>query len=194
MKVIGLTGSIGMGKSVLADQCRFLNIPVHDADQVVHALLQPKGAAFKPVSVAFPNVIINGEIDRKALGRIVFQDIKKRRLLESIMHPLVRQSSDAFVALCRKRREKLCILDIPLLFETGRDQDMHQIICTTAPAWIQKRRVLSRAGMTEEKFKQIKNAQIPDLYKRLQSDYIIRSCRGKRYTLNALKALKAKAI
>jgi dephospho-CoA kinase len=190
MIIIGLTGSIGMGKSVLAAQCRFLKIPVHDADAAVHAMMQPDGPAFDDVCAAFPTAMNSGKIDRAALGKIIFHDSDKRHILESIIHPLVRESSNHFVSQCYKRREKLCVLDIPLLFETGRDKDMDTVICTTAPSWVQQRRVLSRPNMSEEKFKQIKSAQIPDLYKRLRSDYIILSCRGHRHTLNALRAIK----
>ena len=179
-----------MGKSVLAAQAKSLGIPVHDADAVVHALMQPNGAAFDAVADHFPEVIVDGMIDRKALGKIVFHDVDKRHVLEGIIHPLVRQSSAFFVSLCRKHRHPFCILDIPLLFETGRDADMDYILCVSAPKFVQKRRVLSRPNMTEEKYNAIVKMQIPDYRKRAHSDRVILTARGKRHTLNALKKLK----
>ncbi len=190
MKIIGLTGSIGMGKSVLADQFRSIGVPVHDADAVVHALMKPNGLAFDDIKNAFPDVIINGEIDRKKLGQVVFNDDEKRSILEGILHPLVRQSSNHFIAQCRKRREKICVLDIPLLFETGRDKDVDVTLTVTAPKWVQRRRVLSRKNMTDDKFKSIVKTQMPDYRKRLMSDVVITSARGKRHTLNEIKKLK----
>lgn len=190
MKVIGLTGSIGMGKSTLAAQARHLGIPVHDADSCVHRLMQPDGRGFYAVAKSFPNVIVNGEIDRQKLGKIIFNDPEKRTILEDIIHPLVRAESRRFIALARKNRHQLCILDIPLLFETGRDQEMDSVITITAPSWIQSRRVLLRPNMTPQKFKKILASQMPDLQKRLRSDIVILSCRGRRHTLNALKQLK----
>jgi len=190
VKIIGLTGSIGMGKSILANQFRFIGVPVHDADKVVHDLMQPNGAAFVRVANQFPSVIENDKINRKALGKIVFHDAGKRVILENIIHPLVRQSSNHFIAMCRKRRDKICVLDIPLLFETGRDLDMDEIICVTAPLWIQKRRVMSRKNMTLNKFKSIVKTQLPDYRKRLMSDHLVISSHGKRHTLNAIKRIK----
>lgn len=190
MKVVGLTGSIGMGKSVLATQARSLGIPVHDADMVVHQLMQPDGAAFAQVQTHFPTAVIDGKIDRKALGTIVFHDPDKRAVLERIIHPLVRQSSAKFIALCRKHRHAFCILDIPLLFELGRDRDMDYIICVSAPKYVQQRRVLARPNMTLDKYNAIVKTQFPDYRKRLLSDRVILSSRGKRHTLNALKKLK----
>jgi dephospho-CoA kinase len=192
MKIIGLTGSIGMGKSTLAAQARALGIPVHDADACVHRLMQPDGVAFDAVQNVFPNAITNGEIDRKKLGKIVFDDSKKRKILESILHPLVRKESGKFIKLARKARHKICILDIPLLFETGRDQDMDEVITVSAPSWVQRRRVLSRDGMTVDKFESILQTQIPDNKKRVRSDHVILSCRGKRHSLNGLKKIKNK--
>ena len=172
MKVVGLTGSIGMGKSVLATQARSLGIPVHDADMVVHQLMQPDGAAFAQVQTHFPTAVV------------------ERAVLERIIHPLVRQSSAKFIALCRKHRHAFCILDIPLLFELGRDRDMDYIICVSAPKYVQQRRVLARPNMTLDKYNAIVKTQFPDYRKRLLSDRVILSSRGKRHTLNALKKLK----
>lgn len=190
MKIIGLTGSIGMGKSTLAAQWRSLGVSVHDADKIVHQLMHKNGEAFLAVADAFPEVVKDNEIDRKALGKIVFYDVGKREILEKIIHPLVRRSSNHFIALCRKRRDKICILDIPLLFETNRNIDMDEIITVTAPKWIQKRRVLVRKNMTLDKFKSIVKTQFPDYRKRLLSDHVIITARGKRHTLNAIKRIK----
>ena len=142
MKIIGLTGSIGMGKSFLAQQWRSIGVPVHDADRVVHDLMQPNGLAFQTVSNQFPSAIKNGKIDRKVLGKIVFFDAEKRKILENIIHPLVQQSSAKFIQRCRRKRLPLCILDIPLLFERGRNRDTDSNICVTAPKWVQRRRVI----------------------------------------------------
>jgi len=190
MKIIGLTGSIGMGKSVCADLWRSIGVPVHDADATVHTLMRSNGLAFNAVKDAFPDVIDNGEIDRQKLGQIIFSDPDKKEILESILHPLVRQSSQKFIALCRRRREKLCVLDIPLLYETGRDADMDDVLVVTAPKWVQRRRVLKRRTMTDEKFKSIVKSQIPDYRKRHLADFVVTSARGHRHTLNKLKRIK----
>lgn len=190
MRIIGLTGSIGMGKSTLARQWRSIGVPVHDADKTVHTLMQPGGAAFDKVKKAFPSVIEDGQIDRKALGIIIFNDVSKRKILENIIHPLVRKQSHKFIQNCRRVHAPLCVLDIPLLFETGRDKDMDEIICITAPLWIQKRRVLCRPGMTEDKFNAIVKTQMPDYYKKSKSNYIVSSARGRRHTLNMIKTIK----
>ena len=190
MKIIGLTGSIGMGKSVLAAQWRQIGVPVHDADAIVHQLMMPYGAAFDDIKLYFPEVIENATINRKKLGQIIFHDTKKRKILENIIHPMVRKSSEKFIQSCQRRREKICVLDIPLLFETGRHVEMDQIITVTAPQWVQKRRVMKRSGMTYDKFKAIVKMQIPDYRKRLLCDHIIFTARGKRHSLNAIKKIK----
>lgn len=190
MRIIGLTGSIGMGKSVLAGQFRRIGVPVHDADTIVHALMEPGGAAFDAVAEIFPGAVIDGRIDRKKLGKIVFHDIEKRRLLENIIHPLVRQSSDRFVRNNRRNRRSVCVLDIPLLFETGGDRRVHEVVCVSAPSYIQRRRVLRRKNMTEEKFKAIVKAQMPDYRKRQLSDHIVLTHKGRRHSLNRIKKIK----
>lgn len=181
-----------MGKSTLAKQARSLGIPVHDADACVHRLMQPDGEAFADIQSQFPEVIEGGVINRQKLGRIVFQDDEKRRLLESIIHPLVRAESARFIAMCQKARHKICILDIPLLFETGRHEDMDAVLTVSAPRFVQKRRVMARDNMTEDKLVAILDKQFPDHKKRAKSDYVILSARGLRHTLGQLRALKQK--
>ena len=190
MKIIGLTGSIGMGKSVTAHQWRSIGVPAHDADFAVHQLLKPDGKAFPLIKRDFPTVIKKGVIDRQALGKIVFNKAEERRKLENIIHPLVRENSQKFIECCRRRRVAICVLDIPLLFETGRDRDVDVVMCVTAPQWVQKRRVLSRPNMTAEKFKSIAKTQMPDYRKRVLSDYVVITARGRRHTLNAIKKIK----
>ena len=179
-----------MGKSTLAAQARSLGIPVHDSDAAVHAFMQSGGAAFAKIEKTFPDVVVNGTIDRQKLGKIVFGDPEKRRVLEGIIHPLVRADSQKFIRLATKARHRFCILDIPLLFETGRHRHMDEILTVSAPKFVQRRRVSSRPNMTPEKFISILNAQVPDHKKRVKSDHVILSAQGKRHTLGALKRLK----
>lgn len=190
MRIIGLTGSIGMGKSVTAQQWRSIGVPVHDADAVVHQLLKTNKKAFKLIKHEFPSAIVLDKVDRKILGNIVFNNNDKRKILESILHPLVKQSSNEFIQLCQRRKVSVCVLDIPLLFELGRDKDVHDTLCVTAPQWVQKRRVLSRPNMTLEKFKAIAKTQMPDYRKRALSDYVVTTAKGRRHTLNTIKRIK----
>lgn len=175
MIIMGLTGSVGMGKSTAAKMLQEMDVPVHDADACVHALLEPEGAGFDAVAKAFPDTVRDGHIDRKALGKIVFSDPAQKKKLEQILHPLVREKTDVFVDAHRQKGAKLVVLDIPLLFETGRDQDMDVTLCMTASPDTQRQRVLSRAGMTPERFEQIVASQMPDAEKRARSDYVVSS-------------------
>ena len=175
MIVMGLTGSVGMGKSTAAKMLQEMDVPVHDADACVHALLEPAGEGFEAVAEAFPDVVQDGRIDRKALGQIVFTDPAQKKKLEQILHPLVREKTDAFVDIHRQQGAKLVVLDIPLLFETGRDRDMDVTLCMTASADTQRQRVMARAGMTPERFEQIVASQMPDAEKRARSDYVVSS-------------------
>ena len=181
--VIGLTGSIGMGKSTAANVLREMGIPVHDADAAVHALLSAGGKAVTLVGKEFPRALKISEtgaayIDRQALGRIVFSDPVKMKKLEDILHPIVRAESDAFVAEMAKSNHSIVVLDIPLLFETGGETRVNTIICVTAPAEIQRTRVLARPGMTAEKLERILAGQLPDAEKRKQSNYVVETDRG----------------
>lgn len=173
MIVLGLTGSIGMGKSTLAAQFRSLGVPVHDADACVHQSLQPEGAGFAAVSAAFPEAIENGAIAREKLGRLVFADPQKREALEIILHPLVQASEQAFLAQAARENHAVAVLDIPLLFETGAENRVDYVVVATAPAALQEQRVLKRIGMTPEKFNAILALQLPDAEKRQRADFVV---------------------
>ncbi len=189
MIVIGLTGSIGMGKSAMARQLRRLGIPVHEADAAVHRLLGSGGAAVAQIAKKFPAARKGNAIDRKILGKIIFADAAARKELEKILHPLVRAESSKFLKLHRARRSKIAVLDIPLLFETRQMQRFDHILCVTAPQFVQKRRVLLRPNMTESRLRAVQQLQMPDAQKRRRADTVINTARGYRHTLAAAKKL-----
>jgi dephospho-CoA kinase len=171
MIVLGLTGSIGMGKSVTARMFADAGIPVHDSDEAVHRLYS--GPAAPLVEAAFPGTVIDGTVDRQALAKRVLSDPAALKTLEAIVHPLVRTDADAFLARHREAGKPLVVLDIPLLFETGGRAGVDKVAVVTAPAAVQRERVLARPGMTAEKFAAILASQIPDAEKRRQADYLI---------------------
>lgn len=201
MIVVGLTGSIGMGKSVCAAMLERIGVPVHDADKTVHELLSKEGPALKAVRSAFPYyefTRIYGRknkhglrsIKRAALGKIVFEDAKKRKVLEGILHPLVRKSQDAFI---RKYKDfDIVALDIPLLFETGADTYVDVTLVADAPYTVQRARVLDRPGMTEEKFHAILERQMPNRDKCARADYVVKTGLGRAQTMKELKAIITK--
>ena len=176
MIVIGLTGSIGMGKSTTAKMFSDAGVPVHDSDEAVHRLYAGKAAPL--VEAAFPGSVSDGVVDRVALSRHVLGDPQGLRKLEAIIHPLVRADAEAFLARHREQNAPLAVLDIPLLFETGGRNRVDKVVVVTAPADIQRDRVLSRPGMTEEKFAAILDKQVPDAEKRRQADFIIDTGQG----------------
>lgn len=176
MIVLGLTGSIGMGKSTTAGMFEEAGIPVHDSDAAVHRLFE--GAAVEPVEAAFPGVAVEGHIDRERLGKAVLGDPEALRRLEAIVHPLVRAEADAFLARHRAAGAPLVVLDIPLLFETGGESRVDRILVVTAPADVQRARVLARPGMNEAKFDAILARQTPDEEKRRRADFVIDTSRG----------------
>jgi dephospho-CoA kinase len=175
MIVVGLTGSIGMGKSNAAGVLRRLGIPVHDADAAVHRLLGPGGGAVRAVARAFPDALKNDGIDRKALGDIVFGDTPALRRLEAILHPLVRRSSRMFLMRATRERRRMVVLDVPLLFESGGENSVDLVIVVTAPASVQRQRVLARPGMSEAKFRAILARQVPDQEKRRRASFVVRT-------------------
>lgn len=191
--VLGLTGSIGMGKSATAQMFRRLKVPVFDSDAAVHAMLGPGGAAVSAVEAAFPGVTGPQGVDRQALGARVFGDDPAKARLEAILHPRVFAEQRRFLATARARRVPLAVLDVPLLFETGGERRVDKVAVVSAPAWLQRQRVLARPGMTEAKFQAILAAQIPDAEKRRRADYIIPTGRGFRPALQAVRRIVRRA-
>ncbi|MGH6954194.1 MAG: dephospho-CoA kinase [Alphaproteobacteria bacterium] len=180
---IGLTGSIGMGKSTAGALLRRLRIPVHEADREVHALLGAGGAAVEAVAAAFPGVVRNGAVDRARLGAMVFDDPAALARLESIIHPLVRTGEERFLARAAARRQALVALDIPLLFETDSAARVDAAVVLSAPSFVQAARVLGRAGMTVERLSAIRARQMPDAAKRRLADVVVPTALGRRLTL-----------
>ena len=171
MIILGLTGSIGMGKSTTARMFAEAGVPVHDSDETVHRLYS--GAAAPLVEAAFPGTMKDGSVDRTELAKRVLGKPEALARLESIVHPLVRADAGAFLARHRKAGVPLVVLDIPLLFETGGRGRVDKVVVVTADPDIQRQRVLARPGMTEEKFESILAKQVPDAEKRRQADYVI---------------------
>jgi len=190
MIVLGLTGSVGMGKSTAASMFRQLGVPVHDSDAAVHRLLAPGGAAVPAVAAAFPGVTDKqGGIDRGTLGARVFGDGRALKRLERILHPLVRRSQARFLKQARARRVPLVVLDIPLLFETGGEKRCDAVVVVWAPPWVQRARVMARPNMTEGRFRAILAKQMPDREKRRRADYIVPSGVGRAVTYRRLMRL-----
>jgi dephospho-CoA kinase len=187
MKVLGLTGSIGMGKTTAALLLRRLGVPVHDADAAVHRLLGKGGAAVPTVAAEFPGVVRDGAVDRQALGARVFADPEAMRRLERILHPLVRQDSARFLQRARRRVARVAVLDVPLLFEVGRDRDCDATLVVSAPPFVQRARVLARPGMTERRFAEVLARQMPDAQKRRRADFVVPTGLGRRLTLRRLR-------
>lgn len=180
-----------MGKSVTASLLRLLKIPVHDSDAAVHEMMAPGGAAFKEVIKAFPKAYDKkrNRIDRAVLGKIVFEKPLERKKLEAIIHPHVWASQKIFIHKCRRMGVKRIVLDIPLLYETGGERKCNLVMVVTAPSFLQRQRVLKRAGMTEERFSSILKNQIPDREKRRRADIVIQTGMGRSFTLKALKQI-----
>jgi len=186
MIVIGLTGSIGMGKTTAARALVRMGLAVHDSDAAVHKLFAYGGSAVGPVGEAFPDAIRDGRVDRTILGKLVFNNPGALGRLEAIVHPLVRRESRAFLRRCAARRESLAVLDVPLLFEVKRESDCDLVILVTAPAFVQAQRVLRRPGMTEQRLADIRSRQMQDAEKRRRADFIVQTGLGRRETLREL--------
>ena len=171
MTVVGLTGSIGMGKSTVAAMFADAGVPVFDADAAVHRLQGPGGALVAAIETRFPGTTGPAGVDRAALGQAVLGNDAAMRALEAIVHPAVRAERDAFLA--RHRDSPLVVFDIPLLFETGGDRDVDVVVVVSASAPVQRERVLARPGMTPDRFEAIYFRQLPDTEKRARADFVI---------------------
>ncbi|ESZ40760.1 MULTISPECIES: dephospho-CoA kinase [unclassified Mesorhizobium] len=189
MTVLGLTGSIGMGKSTTAKMFVDAGVPVHDSDETVHRLYAGKAAPL--VGAAFPGTVIAGSVDRTELARRVLGNAAALKTLETIVHPLVRADADAFLARHRAAGAPLVVLDIPLLFETGGRNRVDKVVVVTAPADIQRARVLARPDMSEEKLAAILAKQVPDAEKRRQADFVIDTGEGMDAARTAVGAIIA---
>ena len=176
MFILGLTGSIGMGKTTTAQLFAEEGVPVHDSDAAVHRLYE--GGAVAAIEQAFPGTTSDGKVDRQKLGATVVSDAAALKRLEEIVHPLVRQSETRFLEQARARGEKIVLLDIPLLYETGGEQRVNAVVVVTAPSDMQRKRVLTRPGMTPEKLDALLAKQMPDAEKRRRADFIVDSGNG----------------
>jgi dephospho-CoA kinase len=184
--VLGLTGSIGMGKSHAAATLRRLGVPVHDADAEVHRLYAKDGAAVPLIAAAFPGVVEGGVVVRERLRRIALAEPRILQRLEAMVHPLVRQAEQRFLAQARARRVPLVVLDVPLLFETGGERRCDAVLVVSAPRRVQLGRVLRRAGITCERLAAIESRQLPDSAKRRRADFIVETGLDKRTSLRTL--------
>ena len=187
--VLGLTGSIGMGKSATADLFRAQRVPVHDADAAVHALYA--GRAAGPIAAAFPGVVRDGIVDRARLGPLVLGDPPRLRQLEAIVHPLVREEEELFLRRADEAGHPLAVLDVPLLYETGGEARCGAVVVVTAPPETQRDRVLARPGMTEAKFLAILAKQMPDAEKRARADFVVDTGQGFLHAAAQVRAIVA---
>lgn len=189
MVIIGLTGSIGMGKTTAARLLRHRRVPVHDADATVHRLLARGGRAIAPINRAFPGVVQDGAVDRQKLGTQVFGDPGALRRLEAIVHPLVRADIRSFLAQWGRFGAQAVVLDVPLLLESGWWARCDLIAVVSAPWVLQRQRVLARPGMTENRLRHVLSCQMPDAEKRRRADIVIPSGLGLGVTWRALDGL-----
>jgi dephospho-CoA kinase len=176
MFILGLTGSLGMGKSTTARFFAEEGVPVHDADAVVHRLYE--GEAVNAIEAAFPGTTADGKVDRNKLAARVLGDAAALQRLEAIVHPIVQEAERRLLAEAAANGEKVAVLDIPLLFETGGDRRVDAVVVVSAPPDVQRARVLERPGMTIEKLESILSKQMPDAEKRRRADFVVDSSQG----------------
>jgi dephospho-CoA kinase len=176
--LLGLTGSIGMGKSTTAGLFREAGVPVYDSDAAVAGLYAPGGAGVEPVGQAFPAAVYEGGIDRARLSALLLDDPEALKRLEALVHPLLTEGRDRFLVQARAAGADVVVLDVPLLFEAGRPQDLDAIVVVSAPEDAQRQRVLARPGMTPEKLDFILARQMPDAEKRARADFVVDTGHG----------------
>ncbi len=197
MIIIGLTGSIAMGKSETAKMFEALGVPVFDADRAVHMLYAKNGRAVESVQSRFPSAIKDAAVDRAELAKLVLNDKAALAELEAIVHPLVHHERQKFIEAAQEAGQPIVVLDIPLLFETKAQDQVDKIVVVSAPEDIQRQRALERPGMTSEKFEAILQKQVPDREKRKQADFIVDSSKGlaaaRAQVVDIVEALSAKS-
>lgn len=184
--IVGLTGSIAMGKSTAATMARQMGIPVFDSDAVSRAATAPGGAAIAQVATMFPGTVTNGTLDRKALGKIVFDSPSQLKRLESLIHPLVKRARKKFLALAARARRRVVVFDIPLLFETRAERECDVVLVVTAPLFLQRQRVLARPGMTDQLLQSVLRRQMPSVTKAAKADVVLSSGLGRAVTWHQL--------
>ena len=189
MKVIGLTGGIGMGKSTAAAAFRRAGLPVFDADAAVHRLQARGGRAVPAIARAFPGAVRDGAVDRAALRQAAVFDPAAMRQLEAILHPMVRAEERAFLGRARRAGRRAAVLDIPLLLETGGERRVDQVVVVSAPPAVQLARVRRRRGMTDAQARAIIARQMPDREKRRRADVVVHTGLSRRHALRALRRL-----
>lgn len=191
MIVLGLTGGIGMGKSTASGTFRRLGVPVFDADAAVHGLQARGGRAVGPIGAAFPGTVVDGRVDREALRRAVLGKPEALKVLERIVHPLVRSEEERFLAAARRAGRRIVVLDVPLLLETGGEKRVDRVVVVSAPDAVQRVRVLLRGGMTEERLAAIRARQMPDAEKRRRAHHIIHTGLSRHFAQAAIRRLVA---
>lgn len=189
MLLVGLTGSIAMGKTETARMFARLGYPIFDADEAVHRLYDIGGAAVPLIERAFPGAVAEGKVDRASLADMVAGDPTALARLEALVHPLVRREQQTFMEAARKSGHAFAVLDIPLLFETGRDKQVDAVIVASAPEDVQKARVLARPLMTQEKFAAILARQLPDSEKRRRADFVVDTSTGLEPAFEQVRAI-----
>jgi dephospho-CoA kinase len=189
MIIVGLTGSIGMGKSTTSAMFEAEGVPVYDSDAAVHALYAPGGAAVAPVEAAFPGVVVEGAIDRTRLSARVMGDPEALKALEAIVHPLVGSDRIAFFEKAAADGKDIVVLDVPLLYETGGDKRVDKVVVVSAPAEVQRARVMARPEMDAAKFEAILARQLPDAEKRARADFVIDTGQGLDHARQQVRAI-----
>lgn len=189
MIILGLTGSIGMGKSTTSAMFEAEGVPVYDSDAAVHALYAVGGAAVEPVEAAFPGVVVDGAIDRTRLSAAVMGDPEALQRLEAIVHPLVGANRIGFFEKAAADGKDIVVLDVPLLYETGGDKRVHKVVVVSAPLEVQRQRVLARPGMDEAKLDAILARQLPDAEKRARADFVIDTSQGLDHARQQVRAV-----